>query len=164
MIFFSVVLFHSTFTSNDTGKDYITYTDYEKDEQGNAIYDEDGYYRVIDEENKEVRYYVCVDDEGNEYYVETIGENGYTEENGYKYLKFDISDIEMLDCTEMVKKYLEENLITDTTSELYGCVKVTETFAKILDMFMTKYTFPNVEYSWVKLCYYFKYVGPVASE
>ena len=24
-----------TFTSNDTGKDYITYTDYEKDEQGN---------------------------------------------------------------------------------------------------------------------------------
>ena len=24
-----------TFTSNDTGKDYITYTDYEKDELGN---------------------------------------------------------------------------------------------------------------------------------
>lgn len=24
-----------TFTSNDTGKDYVTYTDYEKDEKGN---------------------------------------------------------------------------------------------------------------------------------
>ena len=49
---------------------------------------------------------------------------------------------------------------TDENSELYGCVKVDEKFAKVLGQLMDKYTFEGVEFSWVKLCYYYKYLGP----
>lgn len=140
--------------------------DFSKDEYNKPIYDEEGYYRVTsyDENDELISYYVCVDAEGTEYYVKSIGEDGYTEENGYTYLMFDLSKLEMLDCTEIVKKYIEENMITDEESELYGCVKVNEEFAMILGLLMDKYTFAGIDYSWVKLCYYFKYVGPVAGE
>ena len=62
------------------------------------------------------------------------------------------------------KNYIKDNMITDETSELYGCVKVDAEFGKILELLMDKYTFAGVEYSWAKLCYYYKYVGPVDSE
>ena len=98
------------------------------------------------------------------YLVEEVGENGYTEENGYTYYRFTKEEIEALDRTEFVKNYIKENMITDETSELYGCVKVDAEFGKILELLMDKYTFAGVEYSWAKLCYYFKYVGPVDGE
>ena len=50
-------------------------------------------------------------------------------------------------------------MITDETSELYGCVKVDEQFAMVLGMLMDKYTFEGIEGSWLKLCYYFKHIG-----
>ena len=143
--------------------------DFSKDEFGQPLYDEEGYFRqtLYDEENNMHRYYVCYKEGGEYEYVETIGADGKTEENGYTYLKLTEEEMEKMegaDCTEYVKEYIQKNMITDEESELYGCVKVDEQFAYVLDMLMGKYTFADVEYSWVKLCYYFKYVGPVASK
>lgn len=144
--------------------------DFSKNEFGYAHFDEEGYYRAMafDENNEKIiRYYVCYDAEGNEYLVEEIGENGYTEENGYTYYKLTQEEIEAMnlaDCTEYVRNYIQENMITDENSELYGCVKVDEQFGKVLELLMDKYTFAGVEYSWAKLCYYYKYVGPVDSK
>ncbi len=142
--------------------------DFSKDEFGQPMVDEEGYYRVtyFDEENNMIRYYLCYD-KNNEYFqVENIGDNGYTEENGYTYVKFSDDDLDKLgfkNYTDYVTEYVNSNMITDENSELYGCVKVDETFAKVLGLLMDKYTFEGVEYSWVKLCYYYKYLGPVES-
>ena len=143
--------------------------DFSKDEFGQLVYDEEGYLRqtLFDEENNMKRYYVCYKEEGVLEYVETVGADGKTEENGYTYIKLSESELESMkgaDCTEYVKEYISKNMITDEYSELYGCVKVDEQFAKVLEMLMDKYTFQDVEYSWVKLCYYYKFVGPVVSE
>lgn len=138
--------------------------DFSKDEFGNVIYDENGYYllTVLDDEGKMASYYVCYDANGEEYYVEEIGANGYTEENGYTYIKFTKEEIETMEkqnYKEYVTNYINDNLINDENSELYGCVKVDEQFAKVLQLLMGKYTFAGVEKSWLKLCYYYKYVG-----
>jgi hypothetical protein len=106
---------------------------------------------------------MCYDKNGEYYQVAEIGENGCTEENGYTYVKLSNEDLEELgyvNYTEYVTKYVEDNMITDENSELYGCVKVDEKFAKALGQLMDKYTFEGVEFSWVKLCYYYKYLGP----
>ena len=142
--------------------------DYSEDEFGQPLVDEEGYYRVtyFDENNEMIRYYVCYDANNEYYQVATIGENGYTEENGYTYVKFTAEDLETLglvNYTDYVTKYVEDNMVTDENSELYGCVKVDEKFAKVLSLLMDKYTFEGVEYSWVKLCYYYKYLGPEQS-
>ena len=139
--------------------------DFSKDEFGQQIVDENGYYRItyFDENNNMIRYYMCYDKNGEYYQVTEIGENGYTEENGYTYVKLSNEDLEELgyvNYTEYVTKYVEDNMITDENSELYGCVKVDEKFAKVLGQLMDKYTFEGVEFSWVKLCYYYKYLGP----
>ena len=138
--------------------------DFSKDEYGRVIYDENGYYlyTAYDDDYNLVQYYVCYDEAGEMYYVTEIGADGYTEENGYTYVKFTTEELENLNsanCTEYVTKYVEENMITDETSELYGCVKVDEQFAYVLSMLMDKYTFAGIEGSWLKLCYYFKHVG-----
>ena len=143
--------------------------DFSKDEYNQPIFDEEGYYRIYeyDEEGNSVSYYVCYDIENNYYYVETIGQDGYTEENGYTYVrKTEGSELPLAftDCTEYVKQYIEDNMITDENSELYGCVKVDEKFAEVLGYFMDKYTFAGVEYSWVKLCYYYRHLGPTLAE
>lgn len=137
--------------------------DFSKDEFGQPLYDEDGYFRAtaFDDENNMVRYYVCVDANGDEYYVLTVGEGEYTEENGYTYL-MKPDDFTGTDFTEYVLQYIANNKITDEESELYGCVKVDEKFASVLWLLMNKYTFAGVENSGLKLCYYYKYVGPVS--
>lgn len=142
---------------------------FNKDEFGNLIYDEEGYFRYsgYNDNDELVSFYVCEDSEGNIYYVETLGEGGYTEENGYTYIKFTQEQIDAmgkLNYTEYVREYITTNMITDEESELYGCVKVDEKFAEVLGLLMDKYTFPDIEYSWAKLCYYYKYVGPVVTE
>lgn len=143
--------------------------DFSKDSFGQPIVDEDGYYRLteFDENNEMVRYYVCYDKYGEYYNVVEIGENGYTEENGYTYVKLTSEDLEQLgyvDYTSYVTEYVNSNMVTDENSELYGCVKVDEKFAKALSLLMDKYTFEGIEYSWVKLCYYFEYLGPNSVE
>lgn len=143
--------------------------DFSKDSFGSAVFDEEGYLRVseVDEEYNVIRYYVCVDKEGNEYYVETIGEGEYTEANGYTYIKLteeEMAQTPFKDNTEYVREYIKTHMVTDKESELYGCVKVDEQFGKVLQELMDKYSFEGVDYSWLKLCYYYRYVGPTASE
>ena len=70
------------------------------------------------------------------------------------------------DETATIKKILEENMVTDTTSIYYGTVKVDSTLCTLLQQLMSKYTFINsstsgstttyshVEGAWLKLCYY----------
>ncbi len=62
------------------------------------------------------------------------------------------------DLTSVAQKYLalcEE----DSTSQFFGLVKVNVELANLLQMLMDKYTFPNVEGSWLKLCYFVKHLG-----
>lgn len=139
--------------------------DFSKDEFGRVIYDENGYYLFTgyNDDEELVQFYVCYDAEGNIHYVEELNSGEYTEENGYTYVKFteeEMAAFGSADCTQYVKDYIAANMNTDESSELYGTVKVDERFAKVLSMFMDKYTFEGVEESWLKLCYYFKYVGP----
>lgn len=136
---------------------------FNKDEYGQPIYDEEGYYRVtvLDDNLDLVRYYVCVDANGEEHYVSSVGEGEYTEENGYTYVRR-TDEMQNADLTAYVQQYFEDNMITDETSELYGCVKVDEKFASALWLFMNKYTFAGIEGSWLKLCYYYDYIGPIS--
>lgn len=142
--------------------------DFSKDAFGQPIVDEEGYYRTtyFDENYNMIRYYVCYDANGEYYQVTTVGEDGKTEENGYTYVKLteeDLKELGYVNYTEYVTKYIEDNMITDESSELYGCVKVDAEFAKVLGFLMDKYTFEGIDYSWVKLCYYYKYLGPEKS-
>jgi len=66
------------------------------------------------------------------------------------------------DRTETVREYFAN--IYDSEDEgipsvLYGTVAVNEELGEILQALMDKYTFKDVENSWVKLCYYFEYIG-----
>ena len=61
------------------------------------------------------------------------------------------------DRTEDIKKYLGK--IIKSGDELNGCVVVDEELAEILQELMDKYTFEDVENSWLKLCYYYDYLG-----
>ena len=63
------------------------------------------------------------------------------------------------DLTEEIRTYLDD-IITNGKEELQGCVVVTERLAEILQMLMDKYTFENVDDSWIKMCYYYQYLGP----
>lgn len=63
------------------------------------------------------------------------------------------------DLTGEISTYLDD-MITMGNAELQGCVPVTERLAEILQMLMDKFTFENVENSWLKICYYYQYLGP----
>ncbi|MBO5712565.1 MAG: hypothetical protein J6R47_06965, partial [Acholeplasmatales bacterium] len=138
--------------------------DFSKDEFGRPLYDENGYwlYTQYDDNDELKSYYICIDAEENLYYDLVIGQDDHTEENGFTYLRYTEEEIESMgkaNFNDYVSEYIEANMITDTESELYGCVKVNEEFANVLSLFMDKYTFAGVEYSWAKLCYYFKHFG-----
>lgn len=62
------------------------------------------------------------------------------------------------DLTEDIKKYLSR--VDKSGTELDGCVVVDEELAEILQQLMDKYTFEEVENSWLKICYYYDYLGP----
>lgn len=61
--------------------------------------------------------------------------------------------------TEEMKGYLKD-IIKSGSQERQGCVVVTQRLAELLQMLMDKYTFENVDNSWIKLCYYYDYLGP----
>ncbi len=63
------------------------------------------------------------------------------------------------DLTDEIKSYANK-MITSGAKELQGCVVVTERLAEILSLLMDKYTFENVDQAWLKLCYYYDYLGP----
>ena len=67
------------------------------------------------------------------------------------------------DMTEEISKYLDKMIPASAeTPELTGCVAVDETLMSILWQLMDKYTFEGVENSWLKVCYYYQYLGPAA--
>ncbi|MBQ7330719.1 MAG: TlpA family protein disulfide reductase [Oscillospiraceae bacterium] len=63
------------------------------------------------------------------------------------------------DYTAEMKGYLNK-IISTGGAEVRGCVVVDERLAELLQMLMDKYTFENVDHSWIKLCYYYDYLGP----
>ena len=63
------------------------------------------------------------------------------------------------DLTEEISAYLDK-IITSGAKEVQGCVVVDEHLAEILQKIMDKYTFENVDDSWIKMCYYYQYLGP----
>lgn len=72
-----------------------------------------------------------------------------------------------MDYTEIMRGYLSRIIKAGYNEALgeyisagdarIGCVIVTDDLADILQMLMDKYTFPDVENSWLKLCYYNNY-------
>ncbi len=62
-----------------------------------------------------------------------------------------------VDMTDKIKEYYANIIVGDL--EKGGCVEVNEELAEILQKLMDKYTFKDVENSWVKLCYYYEYIG-----
>ncbi len=61
--------------------------------------------------------------------------------------------------TEEIRVYVDK-IITSGPKELQGCVVVDEHLAEILQKIMDKYTFEDVDDSWIKMCYYYNYLGP----
>ena len=63
------------------------------------------------------------------------------------------------DKTAEIQTYISK-MITSGPEVENGCVVVTEELAEILQLLMDKYTFEGVDQSWLKLCYYYDYLGP----
>ena len=63
------------------------------------------------------------------------------------------------DYTEEMRTYLKK-IITSGGKERQGCVAVTQRLAELLQKLMDKYTFAGVDNAWIKLCYYYDYMGP----
>ncbi|MBQ9859326.1 MAG: redoxin domain-containing protein [Clostridia bacterium] len=61
------------------------------------------------------------------------------------------------DRTEEIKPYLSK--MEKSPAERAGCVPVDEDLADLLQELMEKFTFENVDDSWLKLCYYYDYLG-----
>ncbi len=61
------------------------------------------------------------------------------------------------DYTEEIRGYLSK--ILRNGDETDGCVPVDERLAELLQMLMSKYTFEDVENAWLKVCYYYDYLG-----
>jgi len=61
------------------------------------------------------------------------------------------------DLTAEIKTYVAK--MKTAPAELKGCVEVDKRLAEILQMLMEKYTFENVDNSWLKLCYYYDHLG-----
>ena len=61
------------------------------------------------------------------------------------------------DRTAEIKPYLSK--MEKSPAERQGCVAVDEELADVLQELMDKYTFENVDNSWLKLCYYYDYMG-----
>ncbi len=62
------------------------------------------------------------------------------------------------DLTEEIREYAKQ--IMKTKDEREGCVVVDERLAELISMLMDKYTFDDVDNSWLKVCYYYDYLGP----
>ena len=60
------------------------------------------------------------------------------------------------DETEAIRAYVDK-IIENGKED--GCVKVDAELGRLLQLLMDKYTFKGVDYSWLKLCYYYEYLG-----
>lgn len=62
------------------------------------------------------------------------------------------------DLTAEISTYVAK--MDKSGTEKDGCVVVDERLAEILQLLMDKYTFEDVENSWLKVCFYYDYLGP----
>jgi hypothetical protein len=60
------------------------------------------------------------------------------------------------DMSDTIRAYAKKMA---TSGELNGCVAVDKELAEILQMLMDKFTFENVDNSWIKVCYYYNNMG-----
>lgn len=63
------------------------------------------------------------------------------------------------DLTAEISAYLSK-MYQGSAKERVGCVPVDQKLADLLQALMDKYTFEDVENSWIKLCYYYDHLGP----
>ena len=63
------------------------------------------------------------------------------------------------DLTAEIKGYLSK-MYSGSATERVGCVAVDARLAEILQELMDKYTFEDVDNAWIKVCYYYDYLGP----
>ncbi len=64
------------------------------------------------------------------------------------------------DKTEQARSYIQKMIaLTEENPELEGCVPVDAELGALLQELMDKYTFPGVDHSWTKICYYYRHVG-----
>ncbi len=61
------------------------------------------------------------------------------------------------DLTEEIRGYADKMI--SGSGAMGGCVAVDQRLAEILQLLMDKYTFENVENSWLKMCYYYDRLG-----
>lgn len=101
------------------------------------------------------------------YYYENYTESELKELWGSQYnelyAEYQMNDIKHgifhgtgVDMTAIAEQYYA-NIITEGDDiNIKGCVEVDEALAAVLQALMDKYTFANVENSWVKLCYFYE--------
>ncbi|MBQ3154531.1 MAG: hypothetical protein IJB88_04810, partial [Clostridia bacterium] len=63
------------------------------------------------------------------------------------------------DLTEEIRSYADK-IDNSENTERNGCVVVDARLAELLQKLMDKYTFDGVDNSWLKVCYYYDYLGP----
>jgi hypothetical protein len=63
------------------------------------------------------------------------------------------------DYSEIITQYANLAVDNPENPERSGCVPVDAKLAEILQALMNKYTFDDVDHSWTKVCYYYKYIG-----
>ena len=63
------------------------------------------------------------------------------------------------DYSEAIREYAKLAVDNPEHPERSGCVAVDAKLAEILQCLMDKYTFKDVDHSWTKVCYYYRYVG-----
>ncbi|MGM9643339.1 MAG: peroxiredoxin family protein [Eubacteriales bacterium] len=63
------------------------------------------------------------------------------------------------DLTELFKEYAKLAVEDAEHPERSGCVPVDARLAQMLQQLMDKYTFEDVDHSWTKVCYYYRYIG-----
>ncbi len=64
------------------------------------------------------------------------------------------------DMTAQARAYVSKMITSSRNPERIGCVEVDAALAELLQKLMDKYTFKDVDHSWIKLCYYYDYMGP----
>ncbi len=107
-------------------------------------------------------YFEDLDFNGTDF--ETCMEDVWGEDFDYYWEYFQVDDVldgvyhgTGKDVTAIAKKYADQIY---TSGDLAGCVAVNEELGEVLQMLMDKFTFDGVENSWIKLCYYYDYLGP----
>jgi len=64
------------------------------------------------------------------------------------------------DGSQIMLSYVEKIIDDGADQPLTGCVPVDAKLAQMLQKLMDKYTFKDVENSWLKCCFYFDHLGP----